>query len=84
MNPIIAESIIVPVIIGLVEVAKLTGLPSRFAPLTSVILGVVIHVALLATAGVPTAAFFGLVSGLTAAGLYSGIKASVVAKPEEE
>lgn len=77
MNPIISEAIIVPVIVGLVQVAKMSGLPSKFAPLLSVVMGVCVHIALLASAGVPVAAFYGLVSGLTAAGLYSGVKASV-------
>ena len=77
MNQVITEAIIVPTIIGLVGVAKFTGLPSRFAPILSLILGVAIHVALLVGDGVPLAVFYGLISGLTAAGLYSGVKSTI-------
>lgn len=68
-------------IIPLVQLAKGAGLPDRFAPLAAVLLG------LLGTFGVvyafpgpPQVALvllMGLGAGLTAAGLYSGVRASV-------
>lgn len=69
---------LVPVVIGLVEAVKFASMPSKFAPLVSLALGVlgalvVPHVGM--TAGM--AAIGGLVVGLSASGLYAGTKAVV-------
>ena len=68
-------AIIIPVIIGLVHVAKKTGLSSRYAPLLSIILGVVAGYFYVSpnTIGV----LMGIVGGLSASGLWSGVKATV-------
>lgn len=67
----------VPIIIALVQVAKVTGLPSRFAPILSVVLGLgVFYIG--GDASVGDNLFEGLVAGLAASGLYSGVKASVL------
>jgi len=68
-----------PVIIGLVEVAKRTGMTGRYAPLLSVLLGLALA-ALLKLSEPALGSWFalelaGIISGLLACGLYSGQKA---------
>jgi len=72
---------IAAVIVGLVELAKGQGLPSRYAPVLAVCLGL-----LFATLGKlddPTVGtwlqveLLGLITGLSASGLYSGAKAQI-------
>jgi len=72
---------IAAVIVGLVELAKGQGLPYRYAPVLAVCLGL-----LFATLGKlddPTVGtwlqveLLGLITGLSASGLYSGAKAQI-------
>ena len=69
---------VVAVVIGLVSTAKVSGLPSNWAPLLSLVLGVVVDVAfksvLLGSVTFGFAFLTGIVTGLTASGLYSGVK----------
>jgi hypothetical protein len=63
----------------LVELIKAQGLPARFAPAASLVSGLII-VGLLALADVAALTFWegvlaGLVSGMSAAGVYSGGRA---------
>jgi len=63
----------VPCVAGLVEVVKRAGLPSKFAPLVSVVFGLVFGILVYPD---PTqATLMGLAYGLSASGLYSGGKA---------
>jgi hypothetical protein len=80
---LVAQAIALPVVTGLVEVAKQTGVPSKLAPLASLLLGVLVMV-LLAWSGAlegmedpisGSTILGGLISGLGASGLYSGGKA---------
>jgi hypothetical protein len=73
----LAHQAAVPIIMGLVEVAKRTfKLPTRFAPLVS--LGLGLGAGFLMHSDQAGRAFIeGLVVGLEAAGLYSGGKAVV-------
>lgn len=69
------------VLIALIEVLKRTGLNERFAPLTAVVLGTAAAFAAasqkaLVTPDPFTTLLVGLIVGLTAAGTYSGIKAT--------
>lgn len=70
-----------PLVIGLVEVAKRAGLPSALAPLLAVGLGVLASVgwALSAAAAhqetLARALLVGVAIGLSASGLYSGVRA---------
>jgi len=66
----------IAVVIGLVEVFKQIGLTNRFAPLASVILGIVAAF-LTPTETIGLTIFHGIVLGLSASGLYSGSKATV-------
>ena len=66
--------ILVPIIVGLVQACKELGLTSRYAPLLSVLLG--IAGAFLLGSG-SNAVLQGIVAGLSAAGLWSGTKATI-------
>lgn len=61
------------VVIGLVEAAKQAGLETRYAPLLSGAVGLIVGGAVLVTAGVPvpTALVYGLLAGLGATGSYA-------------
>lgn len=69
-------SIVTGVTIGLVELVKRIGLSSRFAPLASVLIGIG-ATALFSHAFTTGVVGIGIVIGLTAAGLYSGVKTTV-------
>jgi hypothetical protein len=63
---------LIPAIVGLVQVAKDAGIPSRFAPLVAVLIGLLTAVAQAAAAThtwIP-AATAGVAVGLAACGLY--------------
>ena len=64
----------VPLVLGLVQVAKVSGLSTKLAPLASVVLGVL---AAFTVAGFSFSSFVllqGLVIGLSSCGLWSGVK----------
>lgn len=66
---------LVPVVIGIIEVLKLAGLPSKYAPFFSLVLGVAGAIAI---AGANVEAIIGgIVIGLSSSGLYAGTKASL-------
>lgn len=65
----------VPVVIGLVSVLKTVGLNSKWAPLTSIGLGLVFA---FLVGGTPVSiALGGIIVGLMASGLYSGTKTTL-------
>ncbi len=67
---------LVPVIIGLVELAKNLGLPTRYAGLLAVVLGIVlVYVWTYLSGEARDVILVGLGTGLAAAGLYSAGKA---------
>lgn len=66
--------VLIPIVLGVVQAAKSAGLPSRYAALVSIALGVL---------GAYTLGGFsnlnlvqGIIAGLSAAGLWSGTKAT--------
>ena len=63
---------IVPIVLGLVQVAKSVGLPSQYAPILSIIFG--IGMVLLAGAVWQVAIAQGIIIGLASSGLFSGSK----------
>lgn len=69
-------TIAVPVILALVEGFKGIGLKSRYAFLVSVALGV-LGFYFLGDGDTASRIFEGVVSGLSASGLYSGVKRTV-------
>lgn len=62
------NAIAVGVAMGLTQVAKTLGMPTKFAPLCSAIIGTLVGMALLGFT--ITGGLTGLVSGLAASGLY--------------
>lgn len=68
--------ILVPIVIGMVQVFRKLGLSSRFAPLFAVISGIV--GALTVAPSIDGAVVLqGIMVGLSAAGLFSGVKTTV-------
>lgn len=60
---------------GVVEAIKQAGVPSRFAPLVALVIGVG-AIGLFTWPLAPDDVAWGLLAGLSAAGLYSGVKAT--------
>lgn len=69
-------TLMVPIIIALVSGVKQAGMDSKWAPVLSIVLGMV-GFYFLADGEVGVRLFEGLVAGLTASGLYSGVKATI-------
>jgi hypothetical protein len=75
---------VVPVIVAIVQALKMVGLPSKFAPLVSI--GVGILVAFLFGGNLETAGhtlLAGVLYGLSSSGLYSGTKTTAHAIKSE-
>lgn len=69
-------AVLVPVVIGLVAVAKASGFPSRWSMLLSLVLGIGLN--FLVGHGFSAANLVGgIVIGLSASGLWSGTKAAI-------
>lgn len=67
----------VAIIVGLAELIKKLGCPTRFIPLIDVALGIISGVCVYGIAqgqGIVESILIGLALGLTACGLFSGIK----------
>lgn len=73
LSPIVIAT--VPIVVGIVQVAKAIGLPNNWAPIVSLVAGT----ALVALTGVafPAAIVQGIIAGLIAAGMWSGVKATM-------
>lgn len=67
--------VLVAVVIGLVEAAKRIGVPEKFAPIISVILGLGLSfLGFVANPDLASTIIGGIIIGLSAVGLYSGTK----------
>lgn len=62
------------IIVGLVQLAKETGLPARWAPLLSLALGVAAGIFVVSPGDVVQGILAGVAMGLAAVGLFSGVK----------
>lgn len=71
----------IPVALGLVEVAKQAGLPSRFAPIMSIVIG--IGLLFLTGQTWQLNVIQGIIVGLAACGLWSGPKALFAPRNQE-
>lgn len=69
-------TIAVPVIMAIVSAAKTAGLPSKFAAIVSILIGV-IGFYFMGSAEIVVNIFDGVLAGLAASGLYSGAKATL-------
>jgi hypothetical protein len=70
----VTDIVIIAVIIGLVEIATRAGMPKRFSPAVSIVLGVIGGVVYIAPGDPKTGVIVGIIMGLTSVGLYSGTK----------
>lgn len=64
------ELLTIPAVLAIVEALKMAGLPSKFAPIVSIVLGMVMGMIFLSGTLVATAGV-GILIGLSASGLYS-------------
>lgn len=71
---------LVPVIIGLSELLKRFGLPNRFIPLAALAMGLFFSFFYLAPDDPKKAILFGTVLGLSAVGLFSGTKNTLMSR----
>lgn len=71
------ETIVVPVIMAIVQLAKGLGLPRKFSAITAVLVGAIIGIFYIEPRDIKIGIFKGVVYGLTASGLYSGTKNTV-------
>lgn len=69
-------AVAVAIVVGLVEVAKTIGLTTKYAPLASLVIGIVASF-LFPAETIALTILFGVITGLTACGLYSGAKATI-------
>lgn len=72
-----SESIVVPIIMSIVELAKGLGVPKKYSAILSVIIGIAIGIFYLHPMNIKYGIFDGVVYGLTASGLYSGAKNTI-------
>lgn len=76
-NFVVSFGVLTAVVIGLVEIVKKFGVPEKLSALSGVVLGIIFAL-LQAFSGGSTDLFSavvgGIVIGLTAVGLYSGVK----------
>lgn len=68
------QLVMIPVITGLCELAKQLGIPKRFIPLLSLVLGLFFGVFYISPSDVLEGILQGFVIGLSSIGLYSGPK----------
>lgn len=65
---------LIPIITVLVDILKRAGLPVKFAPLCSVLIGITIGILFENSAGIKEGILIGIVMGTSASGLYSNGK----------
>ena len=70
----INETVVIPIIMAIVELAKGIGMPKKFSAVLAVIIGALIGVFFVEPQCIKMGIFKGIVYGLTASGLYSGTK----------
>lgn len=68
--------ILIPIVVGVVSAIKKAGVTSRYAPLLSIVLGIIGVYLISDFALTGATALQGVLAGLSASGLYSGTKAT--------
>lgn len=74
MNVEMYDVALIPATMGLVEVAKSAGLPSKYAPIVSLAIGTCLGIGT-SLDNIGKGVIVGIAIGLSASGLYSGTKA---------
>jgi hypothetical protein len=69
---------LVLIIVALCQGIKYAGVPTKWIPIISILLGILGSIVLGGTSWVEMSA--GIISGLTASGLYSGYKKTIISK----
>lgn len=70
-------AVLIPLILGLVEIFKGLGVQKKFLPLISLALGLLAGIFYVYPNELKSGIIFGLMLGLSASGLYSGTKHSI-------
>jgi hypothetical protein len=65
---------LIPLVIGLAEIVKNLGLNAKFIPIISLIFGLVAGIIFLNPSDIKAGIIQGIFIGLSASGLYSGVK----------
>ncbi|HHW74859.1 MAG TPA: hypothetical protein GX744_06340 [Firmicutes bacterium] len=73
---------LIPIIVGLSELLKRFGLPNRFVPIAALVMGLFFSFFYLAPGEPKRAILFGAVLGLSAIGLFSGTKNTIMSRKQ--
>ena len=73
----IYDVVLIPLIIGLVQLLKYTGLNKRLLPISSLVFGVLAGIIYVYPGDIRGGILIGLMMGLSASGMYSGGKAMI-------
>ncbi|KYH34510.1 hypothetical protein CLTEP_15590 [Clostridium tepidiprofundi DSM 19306] len=65
---------LIPIVTLIVNIIKKAGVPSKFAPLVSLIIGLIFGILFLADSDVKQGILLGIIIGISASGLYSNGK----------
>lgn len=77
----IYDVVLIPLIIGLVEVLKFFGIPKKLMPIASLTLGIIAGIIYVYPGNLKAGILVGLMMGLSASGMYSGGKAMTEKEP---
>lgn len=69
--------VFIPIILGLVEIGKSLGMPKKYSPIMSLVLGIIAGVVYVHPENLAAAILVGIALGLAAVGLYSGTKNTI-------
>ena len=78
------DVVLIPLIIGLIELLKVFKLPKKLLPLASVALGVTVGIVYVYPHDIKGGILVGLMMGLSASGMYSGGKTLVERNERDE
>ncbi|MHA6260838.1 hypothetical protein ACXYMX_13215 [Sporosarcina sp. CAU 1771] len=77
----IYDVVLIPLIIGIVQLLKITGLPKKMLPIVSLLFGLLAGIFYMHPGDIKGGILVGLMMGLSASGMYSGGKA-LIEQPE--
>ncbi|GIN93293.1 hypothetical protein J22TS1_43440 [Siminovitchia terrae] len=77
MDLTVYDVALIPVIVGLIQLAKGLGLPTKFSPILGIILGIVAGSIFVYPNDIKGGILGGIMIGLSTTGLYSGTKNTV-------